>query len=154
MDYWDQFAAEAELFAQWAESNMQGGPDGALAALQRIARLYVAGLQLPESDVGDFDEDAFRVSQTEWREVFNRSAILEIDYYNACEPNLDADPEYLVGSLADDIADIYCDVCTGLRMYRAGHRLDAAWHWRFSFQSHWGSHAADAIRVLHRHVTV
>ena len=152
MDVWDHFAAEAELFVKWAETGMQSGHDGAIEALQRITRLYSAGLALPFPETGESDKEPFEVTESEWQAVFKRSAILQLDYYSTCEPNLDIKPEYMVGSLSDDIADIYRDVGTGLRMYRAGHLKEAGWEWSFLFRAHWGTHAADAIRVLHRHV--
>ncbi|WP_254510861.1 DUF5063 domain-containing protein [Anatilimnocola floriformis] len=152
MDVWDQFAAEAELFVQWAEGGIRDGHDGATEALQRIARLYGAGVCLPCPESGDIQEEPYRVTRDEWQTVYARSAKLQLDFYNTCEPILDVEPEYMVGSLSDDIADIYRDVCTGLRLFRAGHRNEAAWEWEFNFRAHWGTHAADAIRVLHHHV--
>jgi hypothetical protein len=55
----------------------------------------------------------------------------------------------VTASLADDIADIYRDVVSGLRHYRAGHRDEAVWQWTFTLQSHWGGHITGAIRALH-----
>jgi hypothetical protein len=57
--------------------------------------------------------------------------------------------EPVLGSLSDDITDIYRDVVTGLREYEAGRRTQALWEWGFGFQAHWGEHATGAIRALH-----
>jgi hypothetical protein len=55
----------------------------------------------------------------------------------------------VVGSLSDDLADIYRDVVTGLRAYDRGDRAGAVWEWRFNLHAHWGAHATGAMRALH-----
>ena len=57
--------------------------------------------------------------------------------------------EPVIGSIADDIIDIYRDVVTGLRAYRLGDLANARWEWAFNFAHHWGEHATGAIRALH-----
>ena len=57
--------------------------------------------------------------------------------------------EPVVGSLTDDIADIYRDVIPGLREYELGRRAQAVWEWGFGLRHHWGEHATGAIRALH-----
>jgi hypothetical protein len=52
-------------------------------------------------------------------------------------------------SLTDDILDIYKDVKKGILIYENNEHVEAVWHWRFDFETHWGSHAVDAIRALH-----
>jgi hypothetical protein len=57
--------------------------------------------------------------------------------------------EPVSGSLTDDIVDIYKDVKEGLLLYERNEQVEAVWLWRFKFETHWGSHAVDAIRALH-----
>ena len=59
-----------------------------------------------------------------------------------------AGPTY--GDLDDDLRDIANDLAKGLAFFDAGDVEGAAWFWTFSFDSHWGTHAAEALRVLHR----
>jgi hypothetical protein len=55
------------------------------------------------------------------------------------------------GSLADDLRDVYSDVRRGLALWDSPAPPDAAiWEWRFQFEIHWGDHAIDALRALHR----
>jgi hypothetical protein len=69
-------------------------------------------------------------------------------YWEVFDPyNLD---EPVAGSLSDDLLDVYRDVRRGLTLWEGGHDANAIWEWRFSFESHWGEHAVDAIRALHR----
>lgn len=52
--------------------------------------------------------------------------------------------------LSDDLADIHRDIDEGLAHYReATADNDAVWTWRFTFEHHWGAHAASAIRAIH-----
>jgi hypothetical protein len=45
----------------------------------------------------------------------------------------------------------HADVTRGLRLWDLDVPREAAiWEWRFHFESHWGDHAIDALRALHR----
>lgn len=58
-------------------------------------------------------------------------------------------PEAIHGSLSDGLADIWRDLKNGIFLASAGNLEGAVWHWRFSFEYHWGpNHAAPMIRPL------
>ena len=59
--------------------------------------------------------------------------------------------ESLSGSFADDLTGIYCDLKKALVENEAGlvSPQNSIWEWRFSFCSHWGRHAIDALKVIH-----
>lgn len=57
--------------------------------------------------------------------------------------------EPVTGCLSDDFADIYLDLAEGLTKWNRGEHGEAVWHWRFSFNMHWGEHASGALRALH-----
>jgi hypothetical protein len=121
----DRFAEEAALFELWARSRGAGGEAAAREGLLRITRLYLAALDLPRAEGSG-------------------------DYYGQVSNPLAVPPEEPgIGSVADDIADIYRDIVTGLREYRAGRTMAALWEWEFGFRQHWGDHATGAIRALH-----
>jgi hypothetical protein len=59
-------------------------------------------------------------------------------------------PEAVVlGSLADDVGDIYLDLADGLELWAAGNLAAAVWEWRFGLESHWGQHLTGALRAIH-----
>tara|TARA_R110002096_G_scaffold77896_12_gene183606 strand:- start:125338 stop:125571 length:234 start_codon:yes stop_codon:yes gene_type:complete len=63
------------------------------------------------------------------------------------------DPEPVVGDLADDLGDIYGDIAPALMAWEAGtSRIDdILFEWRgVSFSTHWGVHASQALRVMHK----
>ena len=39
-----------------------------------------------------------------------------------------------------------------LRAHGQAGLSSAIWHWRYNFEVHWGDHAIDALRALHRTV--
>ena len=151
MDSVEQFAAEALRFEQWAHSNEPNAALAARTALLRISSLYTAALQLPSPytyagdgqpcpDVGLVDEcaklSAFQAIPFDmYGEVFN--------------PLLVPPDEPVIGSIADDITDVYRDVVAGLRAYQTGNRAGAIWEWGFHFHHHWGKHATGAIKAIH-----
>ena len=56
-----------------------------------------------------------------------------------------------IGLLSDDLLDVYVDIRRGLDLWSADVPREAAiWEWRFHLEIHWGDHAVDAIRALHR----
>ena len=102
----------------------------------------------PETDDGPVPESRFE----DWQLVRGRLDRLlgDGDLYWAIDPSGTGEQQPAAGSLSDDLADIYLDVNEGLALLAAGgSEVDAVWEWRFSFWSHWGTHAADAIRVIH-----
>lgn len=58
------------------------------------------------------------------------------------------DGQSMTGSLADDLADIYCDLKVGLSILdeEPGLALD---NWHSSYKIHWGRHLVDASRHLY-----
>ena len=139
-----------------------------------LPALYSAALALPgtehpapdEQDV-TFDEaaeDAASRAQAE-REVRDRRTHAEWTalyltlaeaigepgnhYSEMFDPYGAVDAEPSMGSLADDLADIYGDLSDGLAKWDRGERARASWTWRFNFIIHWGEHVTGALRALH-----
>ena len=77
---------------------------------------------------------------------------LSRDYYWCVfEPFEPEKPDSIVGSISDDLADIWRDLKAGLTEIDSGKATsitDAVWHWRSSFETHWAQHAAGAIVAL------
>lgn len=55
------------------------------------------------------------------------------------------------GTLADDLADIYRDIGEFLDNPNS-QPIRRIWHLRFSFTTHWGKHAIDALKVIHTRI--
>lgn len=110
-----------------------------------LMQLYVLGLglTLPEPDEEEVNRDyehpaiSFEVPDSYW-EVFD--PLYEED---ALEENV------VVGSLQDDLSDIYNDLRSGISEYDAGNKANAEFEWRLGVDGHWGKHVTDALRALH-----
>ncbi|MES2996744.1 MAG: DUF5063 domain-containing protein [Verrucomicrobiota bacterium] len=148
-----QFAAEAVHFRAWARDETDSGELAVRKALIRIGALYFAALQLPPewSDELADASDTERISGDEKRAVYQRAAarLPFTDYARVFDPFVLPPEEPIIGSISDDVADIYDDVVSGLVEYEAGHTARALWQWAFCFRMHWGRHATDAIYALH-----
>lgn len=124
MDATDHFAEQANRFESWIlESSTQGG-QFAREAVQHLMRLYLAALELPApwSDGLANVPDARRIDDEEIRRVANSlTGRLPFDMYGVVSDPLIVPPEECsIGSLADDLLDIYRDVVTGLWEYEGG----------------------------------
>ena len=122
--------------------------------------LYEAGLRLPNVDLDPDDPelpDTARLTHEQWKEVFDRLALGFAHYWTMAPFDFSGD-EWAVeldGDLVDDLADIYSDVKEGLDLLAAGEPLnEVVWQWRCGFWVHWGRHAVDALRIIHRHIAV
>ena len=152
MDAVARFADEAATFERWLLSGTDQEADAARECLIRLLELYRAGVALPPewSDELEGRAELERVDDTEWRRAYEASRRLPLDHYgDVFDPTATPPEGAVVGSISDDLADIYRDVVTGLRAYRRGDRAGAVWEWSFGLHSHWGAHATGAIRALH-----
>lgn len=134
---------------------IDGAEDGEklLAELASVLPgLYASATKLPDVRPEGDDEPPRESRFEDWQLVRGRLDRLlgDHDLYWAIDPSGTAEQEPAAGSLSDDLADIYLDVNEGLRLRATGRsEVDAVWECRVSFWSHWGAHAADAIRVIH-----
>ena len=118
---------------------------------QLLPALYAAGLRLPESTPGP-DANYAEVTQKEQQPLFRslRTRLGNRDHYSEVFDSYDwKDRDPVVGSLVDDLSDMYHDLVAGLRCWKAGDRENAVWLWRFGAESHWGEHATSAMRAMH-----
>lgn len=153
MDPVARFADAAAAFARWLLAGEDQEADAARGGLIRLLELYRAGIELPPGSSSAMDDrpSVERVGDEEWRKAYDATRRLPIDYYSEVfDPTeVPAEDRPVIGSVADDLADIYRDVVTGLRAYEKGDRVGAIWEWSFHLQVHWGAHATGAIRALH-----
>lgn len=118
-----------------------------------LLRLYEGAMLLP--DIEASEEAPPRIDHETWKVMFDAIAARMPGrdfYWTVFEPVELDPPNPVVGSLADDIADIWGDLKPGLVLIDTGGpncRSAAVWDWRFGFNSHWGRHAVEAITVLH-----
>jgi len=118
----------------------------------QLADLLAAGFRLPDVEPSSDDmPSTFTVER--WAELLGalQAKLGNLDLYSSNLVTRGADAGGVtVGSLADDLADIWCDLRAGFNALDAGSPWqDVAWEWRFGLQTHWGKHAVEALRALH-----
>lgn len=146
-----EFHAAALDYCIWCERHRPEAPaDQARMALELLAKLYVAALNLPSSPPCGEDPEVEEVTQEAWRAIYNSFEKMPFCYYGVVlEPHVLPPGEAGVGDLADDLADIYRDLKDGMNFWAAGNVVEAVWYWRQHFGFHWGRHLADAVHALH-----
>lgn len=146
----ESFAQLARAFSDWCRAEPRGEASEARAALRHLSRLHAAALELELPADVDADLDGARADDAECRRVYERMAALPVGYYSeVADPGAVPSEEPVVGDLGDDVEEVYRDLSEGLSLLDAGHAAEAEWSFAESFRSHWGAHAAAAIRVLH-----
>ena len=119
--------------------NQDTAPD----LMEILMKLYVAALHLPDADPDTAEPSA------------DDPEPLSIDlgddvpqyYWEVPDPFVLEEP--VCGDLAEDLAEIGKDLGRGMAEYEEDRIGDALFEWKFLFDSHWGQHAADALRALH-----
>jgi hypothetical protein len=128
-----------------------------------LLELYVAALGLPNPEPTADELRGARISHEEWLVVFRRlqRTFGPYDFYREIydpaalgDPDgaIDTGDEPVVSSLADDLADIWRDLRSGLLVWNDAAddiRSDLVSEWREAFVSHWGQHLVDGLRAIH-----
>lgn len=116
-------------------------------ARRYLSTLYAMAADLPQFESG-WTEGA--LTHDDWSVTFQRFGELPVGYYgNVCNPLEVPAGETALGDLADDLADIWRDLKEGLIMFDKGNRDAAGFSWQESFNTHWGTHAVNALAVVH-----
>ena len=155
-----EFTLAAREYCSLIETAASGNDSRIFAreCLTHLLRLYQLALQLPDTTPGNRPERPRSIEHDEWDAI--RRAIAERlpdDFYWEIFdsiPVYTSTPDPVVGSFSDDLADIWHDLRPGLDAIDAvpAPAVDpetTLWQWRWTFEYHWGRHAARAIPVLH-----
>jgi hypothetical protein len=117
-----------------------------------LARLYALAMELPEVEIESENLLEKGISEPQWNKLFGDLGqyLGKDDYYVQMFDPTDIEEERPVGSsLADDLADIYRDLLTGLANIEKSPINDLIWEWKFNFKVHWGNHLTSALSAIH-----
>lgn len=118
-----------------------------------LTQLYSQGANLPEIEPRETAAAMSTLTREEWWALFSalRDQLRDYDSFWVAPPGTDAPIDPGPSSLADDLADIYRDLKSGLALWdaKADRAVDAVWGWRFGWSTHWGRHAVDALGRVH-----
>jgi len=119
-----------------------------------LATLYSAGAELPElePDTSDVPEAVLPKQEYERLQGSLAAMLGRFDpYRDIFDPSDPEDREPVQYRLSLDLLEILEDLDYGRSLLdpaRGVTPTDAMWQWRFAFSSHWGRHAASAIKVV------
>lgn len=141
----EEFVREVRAYCEFVNRAATLGLAERLAmARTRLVSLYTSALTLPDvPKPGDTDAGPNPQPPQGWC-GFEDSEF----YWEVFDPYVE--DELVRGSLSDDVLDVYYDVQRGLTLWDADHKDSAIFEWRFHLDIHWGDHAVDALRALHR----
>lgn len=147
----ERFAEVARRYCMWAEGQLGNPYDEIRRVRLLLAELHLAAVELPHPGIGK-NTDAVSITHEEWSRFYEKFGALPVtNYSDTFDPLKEEEP--VTNSLADDLADIYRDLQAGLSLFEADHPIDAAWEWRFGFQTHWGQHLVGAQRPIHEYLS-
>lgn len=150
-DRTEKFVSAAREYCSWAEREALTPEEEVKKAIYLIASLYLNALVLSRDGAGE-DIDGKEVTNEEWKLILKRFSSFPFNYYSVSYSPANLEEKPVTGNVADDLADIYRDIKDGLWLYDNGHRVEAVWEWKQTFNTHWGRHAVSALHALHCYI--
>lgn len=144
-----RFEELAESFVAFVDDASHLPADRFVGELERhLLDLYRAALDLALPEDAEDAAPPSAVTNDEAAALQRRLSdqLGDFDVYRLVFDPYELDAPPVAGSLADDVADIYRDLKSGLA---ATNDAEATWQWRFGFDTHWGRHAAHALYALY-----
>lgn len=154
-----EFAEAAQRYCACIEDTGKTGTVFLQEVQELLLVVYLLATRLPEVSLPEGsispEEDEKRIGHDHWQHIFSLLSDrgFQTGYRTFFRPLGDSLEDAVFGNLADDLADIWRDLEAGLRALALGKaRAEICWEWKFSFQSHWGHHAIDALAAIRAHL--
>lgn len=148
-----RFVNAAHNYIKWVDDLESPQPIDMLRLHGLLGELQAAVVPIGYCEPPDDSPEVMPLSEHSEKYValITKFKALPIEHYwNIFDPLQDSDP--VEGSIHDDLADIYLDICKGLRHFSAGRIPDAVWAWRWGYFNHWGRHLVDAQSALREYL--
>lgn len=117
------------------------------ALAEALDHLVVAVVHTPKGEPSGKHEPPQREGQFELALAPAYRRLLS--HYTTVTPKLDPDQDLLTGDAYDDVRDIARDLSEVLWRRENNGAEDAAWHFHFLYEIHWGRHLHDLRSHLH-----
>ena len=138
----ESFYQASEAFINYVKDN-ELSEQNSKELIAFLMKLYLAAMDLPDIDIDTIDDD---ISEEEVVTARFRYR-MPLTYQEFFDPFRDNAP--VCGSLMEDLNEIINDLQEGIAAYKNGHYGNAVHVWSLNYNTHWGQHAIDAIKVLH-----
>ncbi len=140
------FVTAARAFCFHVRSAKPASPASLRAVQKLLADLYAAGLHLSAEPADGLEADPRIATEADALRA-SWSGSDERFYWVVLDPWAQLPEEPAAGDLADDLADIYTDIRSGLAIFDTGGVARAVWHWTL-LRPHWSGHALSALCAL------
>ncbi len=144
------FAGLAREFCRLIETRKRRSARSLLRRAHRLlAKLYASALELaPRPEKSNSPET--NCSFDEWKRIYAdlKDQFGSLGRYCEIFNPYEHTDEPIHSSLSNDLADVYCDLKAGTRLWDLGFRDAAINAWIVHFRLHWFWHASAAIRAL------
>ena len=119
-----------------------------------MPQLCLFGMLL--SDINRYSpHEPLGMYHNQWNELYKslQYKLTKIDWYKEMfDPYYLKDKEPVNATISDDLASIYLDIKSGLKVWEnsnSNQRIGIIWEWKWGFENHWGDHATSAFRALY-----
>jgi hypothetical protein len=154
---YQEFAVLAQAYCLALEELPVTGKNALSAIRNALLPLYTAALALPEASGAQFNDiptQPHLLEVQKARVLAQLKTALPVDiYWQVYHPFTERSEEPVCGSLFDDLLDVWLDLKPGLEVLSTSPEswsADVYWDWKFNFETHWGTHAIDALSVIHK----
>ena len=115
--------------------------------IEMLEALKLVGENTPQTDPSDWDgelpKDDFLTLYTKLGAKFP-----EYGYYPDTAPGDPNADKSSLGDAIDDLCDIARDLAEAIWLYENVSEAEAKWHFKFSYEIHWGEHLAKLLLYL------
>jgi hypothetical protein len=150
----DQFIVVVKEYVDLVEGSSQIPLHDFLRKCAKLLpQIYSLGLELPEIDLPEQEPNGTIIDEVLSPMPLLKDLIGKHDLYAEVFDPIILDEDMVIGSLSDDLADIYLDLKRPLLKYEIGNdklKDIAVWEWKFNIGVHAGNHIVDALRPIHR----
>lgn len=147
----EKFIEVAKNFISWVDAADHRSTEEMIVLNSIVLSLYSLAFDLKcYSDAEDLDGEG--MTHEEWQEVRDRLKDLPFDNYKTIYNLLELNEDAIVGSLSDDLADIYRDIKPLVGVFDRGQIKEAEDGLKMSFEIHWSQHSVSALKVLRQYL--
>jgi hypothetical protein len=154
-----EFVAVANEYCKYAEHASEIKSEELLIILQRLLPLlYLKATFIPELTPYFEESNEKFVTESDWSVVhdsFRKKLGSANDYLEVFDERMKESEGPVVGSLAENMADIYQDLKDFILLYQTGTMEvmnDAIWESKQNFENYWGQKLVNALRAIHKFI--
>jgi hypothetical protein len=154
-----EFVAVANEYCKYAEHASEIKSEELLIILQRLLPLlYLKATFIPELTPYFEEGNEKFVTESDWSVVhdsFRKKFGSANDYLEVFDERMKESEGPVVGSLAENMADIYQDLKDFILLYQTGTMEvmnDAIWESKQNFENYWGQKLVNALRAIHKFI--